>query len=323
MANDQTCAIMKTEFPLSDKVAVDILRRSSREEYYVTHGGRVVQDWENLPEDAYIHVHYRLRGGKGGFGSLLRSFRIHKSTNQLMCRDLNGRRIADVKEEERLRKWIAKAAEREKRKATKKKEKYERLKAGPPKHEFNDPKYKEAHDSVDTRTEDALDAGLKALKKDLAVVKKNAQPEMQKAEATDSDSDLDGLDVPGPSWLIKKRKRKATNFVVPKKKPKLNTEKKEEGSQENNIPADGQPDVQKQPEVKSVKPEVATEAEKLDDHSIESLEALGFDQLKFELESRGLKCGGSLAERAKRLFSVMGLTPDKYPKSVKAVPKKK
>lgn len=30
-----------------------------------------------------------------------------------MCRDLSGRRLADVKEETKLKKWIAKAAERE------------------------------------------------------------------------------------------------------------------------------------------------------------------------------------------------------------------
>lgn len=51
-----------------------------------------------------------------GFGSLLRSFRIHRSTNQLMCRDLSGRRLADIKEEEKLRKWIEKAGEREEEK---------------------------------------------------------------------------------------------------------------------------------------------------------------------------------------------------------------
>jgi len=118
---------LKTEFVLSDKKAVDSLRQLTEEQYYVTHGGRIVRNWEDLPEDAHIHVHFRLRGGKGGFGSLLRSFRIHKSTNNLMCRDLNGRRIADVKEEEKLRKWIAKAEQREKVKAAKKKEKYDKL----------------------------------------------------------------------------------------------------------------------------------------------------------------------------------------------------
>lgn len=34
-----------------------------------------------------------------------------------MCRDLSGRRLADVKEEERLRKWVEKAGEREAEKA--------------------------------------------------------------------------------------------------------------------------------------------------------------------------------------------------------------
>lgn len=55
-----------------------------------------------------------------GFGSLLRSFRMHRSTNQLMCRDLSGRRLSDVKEEERLRRWIEKKAEREKEEERKK-----------------------------------------------------------------------------------------------------------------------------------------------------------------------------------------------------------
>lgn len=30
-----------------------------------------------------------------------------------MCRDLSGRRLADVKEEEKLKKWISKASDRE------------------------------------------------------------------------------------------------------------------------------------------------------------------------------------------------------------------
>ena len=44
--------------------------------------------------------------------------------------------------------------------------------------------------------------------------------------------------------------------------------------------------------------------------SPEDLEAAGLDQLKEELRTRGLKCGGTLKERASRLFSVRGLTPE-------------
>lgn len=40
--------------------------------------------------------------------------------------------------------------------------------------------------------------------------------------------------------------------------------------------------------------------------TIESLEALGLERLKLELSRRGLKCGGSLTERAARLLSVQG-----------------
>jgi len=36
-----------------------------------------------------------------------------------MCRTLSGRRLADVKEEDRLRKWISKKEEREKAKEAK------------------------------------------------------------------------------------------------------------------------------------------------------------------------------------------------------------
>ncbi|KAJ8571879.1 hypothetical protein ON010_g4955 [Phytophthora cinnamomi] len=40
--------------------------------------------------------------------------------------------------------------------------------------------------------------------------------------------------------------------------------------------------------------------------TVESLESLGLERLKMELSRRDLKCGGNLAERAARLFSVRG-----------------
>ena len=41
------------------------------------------------------------------------------------------------------------------------------------------------------------------------------------------------------------------------------------------------------------------------------------------LKIRGLKCGGNLEERSKRLFSVRGLSRDQYPKKICAKPAKK
>ncbi|XP_060919498.1 splicing regulator SDE2-like [Labrus mixtus] len=56
--------------------------------------------------------------------------------------------------------------------------------------------------------------------------------------------------------------------------------------------------------------------------SVSELEALGLDVLKGELMSRGLKCGGTLTERAARLFSVRGLTPDQIDPALLAKPSK-
>ena len=56
--------------------------------------------------------------------------------------------------------------------------------------------------------------------------------------------------------------------------------------------------------------------------SVEQLEALGLDTLKAVLISRGLKCGGTLQQRAERLFSVKGLAPDQISPALLAKPAK-
>ena len=52
--------------------------------------------------------------------------------------------------------------------------------------------------------------------------------------------------------------------------------------------------------------------------SVETLERLGLDRLKAALMERGLKCGGTRQERAARLLSVKGLSPEDYPKKLLA-----
>lgn len=56
--------------------------------------------------------------------------------------------------------------------------------------------------------------------------------------------------------------------------------------------------------------------------SVEQLELLGLDVLKEELRRRGLKCGGTLAERAGRLFSIRGLAADQVDPVLLAKPPK-
>ena len=50
------------------------------------------------------------------------------------------------------------------------------------------------------------------------------------------------------------------------------------------------------------------------------LEALGLDRLKDALEALNMKCGGSLKERAERLWSVRGKKPEEIPQKLRAKP---
>jgi len=52
--------------------------------------------------------------------------------------------------------------------------------------------------------------------------------------------------------------------------------------------------------------------------SVEELEKLGMDRLKGASIAIGVKCGGSLQERAKRLFLLKGLDRKDYPMKVRA-----
>mmetsp|Transcript_2950 Transcript_2950/g.6924 ORF Transcript_2950/g.6924 Transcript_2950/m.6924 type:complete len:106 (-) Transcript_2950:131-448(-) len=50
--------------------------------------------------------------------------------------------------------------------------------------------------------------------------------------------------------------------------------------------------------------------------SAEELEALGLERLKAELQRRGLKCGGSLRQRAERLYLLKTTPPEELDRSL-------
>lgn len=64
-----------------------------------------------------VHLLLRLRGGKGGFGSLLRGAATKagqkKTSNFDACRDMSGRRLRHVNAEKKLEEWKADAQERQ------------------------------------------------------------------------------------------------------------------------------------------------------------------------------------------------------------------
>lgn len=75
------------------------------DDVYFTSNGKIIDPVDYLEEilskDVIVRVHYRLCGGKGGFGSMLRALgaQIEKTTNREACRDLSGRRMRDVNNE--------------------------------------------------------------------------------------------------------------------------------------------------------------------------------------------------------------------------------
>uniref|UniRef100_A0AC35UIK2 Replication stress response regulator SDE2 n=1 Tax=Rhabditophanes sp. KR3021 TaxID=114890 RepID=A0AC35UIK2_9BILA len=107
-----------------------------------------------------LTVHYRVRGGKGGFQSLLKAFRIGKSSNQRDSRDLNGRRLADIEEEKRLKKWIEGQSKRELLAAKQKLDKYIKCKnslKGVVEHKITDEQYFNVKALIEKELSSALD----------------------------------------------------------------------------------------------------------------------------------------------------------------------
>lgn len=86
----------------------------------LVYGGRQLQDGLQLQSygvgpDSTLHLVLRLRGGKGGFGALLRGQgRDGKITSNFdACRDLQGRRLKYSNTEKKLAEWKGLAKERE------------------------------------------------------------------------------------------------------------------------------------------------------------------------------------------------------------------
>ncbi|XP_068625047.1 splicing regulator SDE2 [Battus philenor] len=135
------------------------------EDLYVTVNGKSVSNEICLvKEHNVVRVHTRLVGGKGGFGSMLRAIgaQIEKTTNREACRDLSGRRLRDINEEKRLRKWLEGQEDREREAAERKQKKIERLMAEP-KIEVNlNADYEKVRQELPERVSAAIDAGWEA-----------------------------------------------------------------------------------------------------------------------------------------------------------------
>lgn len=141
----------------------------SKDCYYILCNGKKI-DFLHL-ESGSNFVHHVLNiiprtfGGKGGFGSMLRAIgaQIEKTTNREACRDLSGRRLRDINEEQRLKNWIAQQGDREKEVSENRKKRLERL-CQEPKHEFKDDKYNESRSAMSEEINSAIDKGISAVR---------------------------------------------------------------------------------------------------------------------------------------------------------------
>lgn len=72
-------------------------------------GGKPILNSKDLNLDQTLHIELKgsLKGGKGGFGSLLRSVKpkAQQDDNFEACRDLSGRRLRHINNEQRIREF--------------------------------------------------------------------------------------------------------------------------------------------------------------------------------------------------------------------------
>jgi len=143
------------------------------ESFFVISQGHVVEDGEVLEKGGQYSLECRVFGGKGGFGSLLRSFgsQISKNRNQDACRDLSGRRLRNVKAEKRMQELVGKQEAKNAEKKKKKEEKILKLKAAlapKSKHNFSDPSYEAVRSQIPDKVFSAVEEGIKVIETNVA-----------------------------------------------------------------------------------------------------------------------------------------------------------
>ncbi|CAH2097312.1 unnamed protein product [Euphydryas editha] len=157
----------------------------SKDLYVLINGKRVTDEsnCENFQNNGnVVRVFTKLVGGKGGFGSMLRAIgaQIEKTTNREACRDLSGRRLRDINEEKRLRKWLEGQDERDREAIERKQKKLERLIAEPKIKVDLNPEYIKEREELPERVSAAVDAGWQAAGSSKQGTKRNLEDTQNK-----------------------------------------------------------------------------------------------------------------------------------------------
>ena len=244
--------------------------------------------------------------------------KIEKTSNREACRDLSGRRLRAINEEKRLSDWLAKQADRDNEREERKKKKMDRLKQDFH-HIFNDPEYFRARSEVADRVHEAVEQGIEVSSWEPTGKRKSTEPESSSRRkrikrmdtmsigVSDSESDSsEESNTDSRETGIKKEVFKAEEPI----------------SDANPTASTTQPEMPSKATISSTELQVfsAINLEEVD--NVQQLQLLGLDHLKQELQRRGLKCGGTLCDRASRLFAVKGFTRDEINPTLFAKPTK-
>lgn len=316
-------------------------------EVVLYHNGLLVQEEDPLKANGIYYISLRLRGGKGGFGSMLRMLgaQIEKTTNHEACRDLSGRRMRDVNNEKKLADWISKKADREREREERRQAKLEKLRSEP-KHYFVDPNYDKQKSQVADSLDEAITQGIHASasvpssSKDKRKLEEDPPPHKSKKSrlwlGVEDESSSDDSEDEKTNDLSKVNEKDVSEPSSPQQPPPERgspseriRHKPDQSSTNNSNQADDKyasEDAIKNNSDNLVSSgdssEKSAELNLEEVETVSDLEAFGLDQLKRALIERGLKCGGTLQQRAERLFSVKGLAPEEIDPSLKAKPPK-
>jgi len=171
-------------------------------------------------------------GGKGGFGSLLRSAKsAKKTTNFGSCRDLNGRKHRDVQYEKKILEWNEKQREEEKKGRTFKNE--ENVKKGKKREEEEEEEgtiIREVKENDKKRKMEQKEKDMKnittqvgiSVEKGLAIQKEKEELKRKREEAPiklfgmeDDISETDSEENESEDEIVQKSKRHCSANIIP------------------------------------------------------------------------------------------------------------
>jgi len=295
------------------------------------HNGRLIHNnysLESFGLGSVIDISLSLKGGKGGFGSLLRgqAKSNKKITNFDASRDLQGRRIRNVKLQQKVLEWAKQKREEEKRiqKEVEEFTKAQKEIQGVQRDIRLTQEFKDKVEKWDNEMSSSIRAGAKKFKKleskrengDDSVLDDFAEPAKKKKVVTEelvkevnneknNTEPLDGLDSKLSKKLAALLKDAGSHNNNNNTEPKLNGELEENKS--NSVQTNNTENVKNGKQGMVEEKKEVKEFGQIDLKSINSMQDLidlGPDHLKHELMRLGLKCGGSLQDRAKRLYDI-------------------